>query len=306
MEMMRSISQLKQYIHRKKEQKLTIGFVPTMGYLHEGHMSLMEKATSQCDIVVLSIYVNPLQFGPNEDFDEYPRDMERDMQIARNMNVDVVFSPTTEEIYPNKIYTTVSVSNLTSRLCGASRPGHFDGVSTVVMKLLNIVEPHKAYFGQKDAQQVAVIKQMVTDLNMNVEIVPCPIIREKDGLALSSRNVYLDKAEREQAIKLFESLEQSERWIEEQNVTSFELEQLLYEHISSAHLANIDYIEVLSFPDMQPIENNIPISQLLSNHQVIIALAVKFGTTRLIDNRIYTGSLNTEKREPELGGMIYV
>ncbi|NDI34389.1 pantoate--beta-alanine ligase [Chengkuizengella sediminis] len=306
MEVMSTILQLKQFIYHKKEQKQTIGFVPTMGYLHEGHKSLMQKAKSECDIVILSIFVNPLQFGPNEDFEVYPRDINRDLQIAKDVNVDVVFSPSVEEMYPSEVYTKVSVSNLTSRLCGASRPGHFDGVSTVVMKLLNIVEPDKAYFGQKDAQQVAVIEQMVFDLNMNVEIVPCPIVREKDGLALSSRNVYLNDDERVQAIKLFEALDQSELWIDEKNVTIEELERHLYDHITSAPLAMIDYIEILSYPDLQPIEGNDSVSQLLAEKEIIIALAVKFGKTRLIDNRIYSNNTMNVKRQPDLGGIVYV
>ncbi|MFS1512382.1 pantoate--beta-alanine ligase [Chengkuizengella sp. SCS-71B] len=303
MEVLSTILQLKQFIYHKKEQKQTIGFVPTMGYLHKGHESLMQKAKLECDIVILSIFVNPLQFGPNEDYEVYPRDIDRDLQIAKEMNVDVVFSPSVEEMYPSEVYTKVSVSNLTSRLCGASRPGHFDGVSTVVMKLFNIVEPDKAFFGQKDAQQVAVIKQMVSDLNMNVEIVACPIIREEDGLALSSRNVYLNNNEREQAIKLFEALEHSERWIDE-NVTIEELKRQLYDHIASAPLAKIEYIEILSYPDLQSLEGNV--TQLLVNKEIIIALAVKFGKTRLIDNRIYTGNTINVKREPDLGGIVYV
>ncbi|NBI30506.1 pantoate--beta-alanine ligase [Chengkuizengella marina] len=306
MEVMNTISQLKQFIYHNKEQKQSIGFVPTMGYLHEGHRSLMQKAKSECDIVVLSIFVNPLQFGPNEDFEVYPRDTERDLQIAQDMNIDVVFLPTVKEMYPSEVNTKVSVSNLTSRLCGASRPGHFDGVSTVVMKLLNIVEPDKAFFGQKDAQQVAVITQMVFDLNMNVEIVPCPIIREKDGLALSSRNVYLNDEERVQAIRLFEALELSERWIGEMNVTTEVLQKHLYAHISSAPLAKIDYIEILSYPDLQPIEKTNTVTQILADKEIIVALAVKFGKTRLIDNRIYTNNTIKVKKQPDLGGIVYV
>jgi pantoate--beta-alanine ligase len=246
-------------------------------------MSLIKAAREQCSIIVLSIFVNPLQFGPNEDFDRYPRDTEKDLRLAEEAGVDVVFLPQTEEMYPRRTKTTVAVSDVTSRLCGASRPGHFDGVATVVTKLFNIVKPDQAFFGLKDAQQVAVIQQMVFDLNMDVEIVPCPILRESDGLAMSSRNVFLQPEERKQALVLSQALKLAEAWISQHpsfNVS--ELRKLVTEHIQTAPLADIDYVEVLSYPSLEPIVE-------MGNadaDKLIIALAVKFGKTRLIDNII--------------------
>lgn len=181
---------------REKLDGKSVGLVPTMGYLHEGHLSLVEAAKQECDVVVMSIFVNPLQFGPEEDFDRYPRDLERDQRLAREHGVDILFVPQAEEMYPKKPAATVKVTGITEVLCGKSRPGHFDGVATVVMKLFQLVRPRRAYFGQKDAQQVAVIHRMAEDLNVPVEIVACPIVREKDGLAMSSRNVYLTEEER--------------------------------------------------------------------------------------------------------------
>lgn len=261
---------------------IRIGFVPTMGFLHKGHASLLETARQQCDMVILSIFVNPLQFGPNEDFDRYPRDEEGDLAVARAAGTDIVFFPSVAEMYPQATKTTVSVSQVTERLCGASRPGHFDGVAIVVTKLFNIVQPDAAYFGLKDAQQVAVITQMVNDLNMPVEIVPCPILRESDGLAMSSRNVYLQPEERKQALVLSSSLKLAEELVHEQHgeLKPDTLIEIIQNHIQKAPLAVIDYVEVLAYPSLEPI------SQLTDTDQIIIALAVKFGKTRLIDNRI--------------------
>jgi pantoate--beta-alanine ligase len=282
MEVIHSIADLRSLIrdYRRKHDQ-TVGFVPTMGYLHEGHASLLRKAREQSGLVVLSIFVNPLQFGPGEDFERYPRNTERDLQLAEAAGVDLVFMPTVSEMYPTPTRTTVSVTGLTSRLCGASRPGHFDGVATVVSKLFHIVQPDKAFFGLKDAQQVAVIEQMVQDLNLGIEIVPCPILRETDGLAMSSRNVYLSEEERKQALVLSESLKQAKAFVESHtNFTPHELESLVSRHITTAPVAVIDYVEVLAYPSLEPFEN--------SHHtdSIIIALAVKFGKTRLIDNLI--------------------
>lgn len=287
MEVVYGITELREKLkaHRSARQHRVIGLIPTMGFLHEGHASLMKKAREQCDIVVLSIFVNQLQFGPNEDFERYPRDPERDIQLAEASGVDLVFIPQKEEMYPRPIKTTVSVSGLTERLCGASRPGHFDGVATVVSKLFHIVQPDKAYFGLKDAQQIAVIQQMVNDLNIDVEIVPCPTLREPDGLAMSSRNVFLNADERKQALVISQALSQAESFI--QNNSSFSasyLEKLVRDHIQSAPLAVIDYVEVLEYPSLEPltiIDRKGPIS-------FIIAAAVKFGKTRLIDNLLIT------------------
>jgi pantoate--beta-alanine ligase len=280
----RSIHELRNYLSQQRNQhNLTVGLVPTMGYLHEGHVSLIKRAKETCQMVVLSIFVNPIQFGPNEDFDKYPRDEVRDLQTADNAGVDVVFMPTVEEMYPTPSKTRVTVSELTTRLCGASRPGHFDGVTTVVSKLFHIVQPDQAFFGLKDAQQAAVIEQMVMDLNMPVQIVPCPILREPDGLALSSRNVYLNEDERKQALVLSQSLTAAKQLIANgQAVRADELAAYLRQHIQQSPLAQIDYVEILSYPRLEPINK----LQIIDDGQIIIALAVKFGNTRLIDNII--------------------
>ncbi|MGG1550520.1 pantoate--beta-alanine ligase [Paenibacillus ferrarius] len=265
----------------RRSSEQTVGFVPTMGYLHEGHASLLKKARAQSGLVVLSIFVNPLQFGPNEDFERYPRNPERDLAVAEAAGADLVFMPSVEEMYPQPIRTTVSVSGVTERLCGASRPGHFDGVATVVSKLLHIVQPDQAFFGMKDAQQVAVIEQMVQDLNLDVEIVRCPTLREEDGLAMSSRNVYLSQDEREQALVLSQALNKAEAYIAKQAIiSSKELVDLVSSHIRTAPLADIDYVEALTYPTLQPFETS-PLSDT-----IVIAVAVKFGKTRLIDNLI--------------------
>ncbi|NOU62981.1 pantoate--beta-alanine ligase [Paenibacillus sp. LMG 31461] len=284
MEVVQTIADLRARVkaYRRKNDQ-SVGFVPTMGFLHDGHASLLQKARSQSGLVVLSIFVNPLQFGPGEDFERYPRNAEKDLAVAEAAGVDIVFMPSVDEMYPTPTRTTVSVSEVTTRLCGASRPGHFDGVATVVSKLFHIVQPDQAFFGLKDAQQVAVIEQMVLDLNLPVEIVPCPTLRENDGLAMSSRNVYLSPEERQQALVLSQSLQQAKAFIEGKSASSFtsqELEILVRDHIQTAPLAVIDYAEVLSYPTLEPFEHSHSITTL------IIALAVKFGKTRLIDNLI--------------------
>jgi pantoate--beta-alanine ligase len=253
-----------------------------MGFLHQGHASLIETARGQCDFVILSIFVNPLQFGPNEDFERYPRNEERDLAVAKAAGADIVFFPSVREMYPEQTKTIVSVSQVTDRLCGASRPGHFDGVATVVTKLFNIVQPDAAYFGLKDAQQVAVITQMVNDLNVPVEIVPCPTLREEDGLAMSSRNVYLQPEERKQALVLSSALKLAEALIRGENKETDVkiIMDSVHSHIRQAPLASIDYAELLAYPSLEPITN------LKEAGSIIIALAVKFGKTRLIDNVI--------------------
>ncbi|MBG9569037.1 pantoate--beta-alanine ligase [Brevibacillus agri] len=279
MQQISTIEELRVQIKAARLQGKTIGFVPTMGFLHEGHLSLVKAAREKCDLVVMSIFVNPLQFGPNEDFERYPRDIERDSQMAAGAGVDLLFTPSVEEMYPRPILTTVSVANVTTPLCGASRPGHFDGVSTVVLKLFSIVQPDYAFFGQKDAQQVAVVTQMVNDLSVPVEVIPCPIVREADGLAMSSRNVYLSAEEREQALVLSQSLRQAAAWLEE----GLPLEQIkarIRQMIADKPLAEIDYVEILRYPDLQPVETELP------GQAIIVALAVRFGKTRLIDNLI--------------------
>lgn len=267
---------------RAERHTVKIGFVPTMGYLHKGHASLLETARKQCDVVVLSIFVNPLQFGPNEDFERYPRDEQRDLALAREAGADIVFFPSLEEMYPRPTKTIVSVSDVTDRLCGASRPGHFDGVATVVTKLFNIVQPDFAFFGMKDAQQVAVIQQMTDDLNIPVEIIPCPTLREEDGLAMSSRNVYLQPEERKQALVLSSALRLAEEMVRESKgaMKAAQLQDAVKRHISEAPLAQIDYADVLAYPSLQPV------TELNDVSAVIVALAVKLGKTRLIDNAI--------------------
>lgn len=302
MKVIAQVDELRAEIRRARQQfreahagkEAIVGFVPTMGYLHEGHESLIERARAQCDIVVLSIYVNPLQFGPSEDLATYPRDLERDTAVAQERGVDIVFAPTDAEMYPGgsdaeipvpKI--RVVVNELSDVLCGASRPGHFDGVATVVLKLLNIVQPDRAYFGMKDAQQLAVIKQMVADFNMAVEIIACETLREADGLAMSSRNVYLSEEERKQAIVLYEALNLAEQLIEERvDVTVAELVAAMHDHIHQALLAVIDYVSILSYPRLEAFDDNEQIAHIRRQNELIIALAVKFGKTRLIDNRI--------------------
>lgn len=289
MKVFTTIRELREHLNSRRQQRgasgeqPTIGFFPTLGYMHEGHASLIRRAREECDVVVISIFVNPLQFGPNEDFDRYPRDMDRDLAIAEKAGVDVAFVPSVAEMYPTPIRTTVTVSEVTASLCGASRPGHFDGVATVVSKLLNIVQPNKAYFGMKDAQQVAVIQQMVNDLNINVDIVPCPTLRESDGLAMSSRNVYLSPEERQQAVVLSQSLALAEQlWHNQERLNAGQLLESVIDRLKSAPLAVIDYAELVTFPNLQPVDPASERSDL--DQPLLVALAVKFGKTRLIDN----------------------
>jgi pantoate--beta-alanine ligase len=283
----RTIAQLRQELSHYRRavgpDKATVGFVPTMGYLHEGHAALLRKSVSDNGLTVVSIFVNPLQFGPHEDLDKYPRDELRDRGIAADAGVDIVFIPEVKEMYPQNNVTIVKVEELTNHLCGLSRPGHFDGVSTVVTKLFNIVQPDRAYFGLKDAQQIAVITRMVKDLNMPVEIVACSTEREADGLARSSRNVYLSPEEREQALVLSRSLSQVTNWVE-MGLSASQVMARLSEEISKEPLADIDYVDVLSYPDLLLLPDQIPLRRI--EDTVLIALAVRFGKTRLIDNRI--------------------
>jgi pantoate--beta-alanine ligase len=264
-------------IYRENKNK-SIGLVPTMGYLHQGHISLVEKAKKEADLVVVSIFVNPLQFGENEDFSTYPRDLDRDAALAEQAGVDYLFIPDVEEMYPQPTQTNVTVKNITEVMCGRSRPGHFDGVATVVSKLFNIIQPDYAYFGQKDAQQIAVIEQMVSDLNSPVQIRPCPTLREEDGLAMSSRNVYLSSEEREQAVILYQTLQSSVQNIQQGERDAQYLRSEMASQISTASLAKVDYIEIRQFPSLA--------YQDKIEGKVILALAVKFGNTRLIDNMI--------------------
>jgi pantoate--beta-alanine ligase len=276
-----TIQEIRNFVREQRAKGHTIGYVPSMGYLHEGHLSLIRAAKEQCDIAVMSIFVNPLQFGPNEDYDRYPRDLERDAKMAKEAECDILFAPDVDEMYPRgggKVLTHVDVEEVTEQLCGASRPGHFRGVATVVTKLFNIVQPDKAFFGLKDAQQVAVIQTMVDDLNIPVEIVPCPTVREADGLAMSSRNVYLSQTERQQALVLYRSLKEAERLVAEGERDVPRLKQIVREMIEEQPLADIDYVEIVNFRDLSPI---VKIEQ-----PALLALAVRFGKTRLIDNTV--------------------
>jgi pantoate--beta-alanine ligase len=273
-----AVKEMQAEVLNQKAQGKSIGFVPTMGFLHEGHLSLIKKAREENDLVVLSIFVNPLQFGPNEDFATYPRDFERDRALAESEGVDFLFYPSVEEMYPNSSSVTLVVQKRTDVLCGKSRPGHFDGVATVLAKLFHIVQPTRAYFGKKDAQQVAVVEGLITDLNFPVELVPVDIVREADGLAKSSRNVNLLPEDRKQAVVLHKSLLQAKKVMEEGERNPSTLISLIKEMITSESSGRIDYIEILSYPQLLPLER--------LEGKFIIALAVHFTNVRLIDNFI--------------------
>ena len=254
----------------------TIGLVPTMGAFHEGHLSLMRGARADNDLVVTSIFVNPTQFGPREDFDAYPRDLESDSKLASEVGVDVIFAPSVKDMYPYGYATFVSVERITEKMCGASRPGHFRGVATIVSKLFNIIQPHRAYFGQKDAQQCVVIKRMTEDLNFDIEIVVMPTVREKDGLAMSSRNKYLNAQERQSALVLSKSLFMSQDLIKSGQTNAIEVLQKIKQIIEAEPLARIDYVSIVDGETLEDVEE--------MKENTLIALAVYIGKTRLIDN----------------------
>lgn len=276
MELLKTISETRQFVASQKEEKRSIGLVPTMGYLHQGHLSLIHTAREQNDTVVVSIFVNPTQFGPQEDLDRYPRDLEKDCRLCTQAGVDAIFMPTANEMYPGRFLTWVQVQELTEVLCGASRPGHFRGVTTVVNKLFNIIQPDRAYFGLKDFQQAVVIKQMVQDLNIPVKIVAVPTVREADGLATSSRNEYLTPQERARATVLYRSLQIGRQLIEagERNVHS--VREAMVKEIERQPNTRIDYIAICDPSTL------VPVDQI--KNQVLLALAVWIGNTRLIDN----------------------
>ncbi|WP_448592209.1 pantoate--beta-alanine ligase [Thermoflexus hugenholtzii] len=254
----------------------TWGFVPTMGYLHEGHLSLVRRARAENDRVAVSIFVNPTQFGPHEDYARYPRDLERDLRLLEPLGVDLVFVPSVEEMYPPGFQTWVIVEEVSRPLEGASRPGHFRGVATVVAKLFNILQPDRAYFGQKDAQQTVVIRRMVQDLNIPVEIVICPTVREPDGLAMSSRNTYLSPEERRAATVLFRALQAAKARYEAGERDAERLREAMREVIRAEPLARIDYVSVAHPETLQELEQ--------VEGPALLSLAVYIGTTRLIDN----------------------
>ena len=276
LQLVTDIASLKGIIEEKKQKGLSIGFVPTMGFLHEGHLSLMRKAREENDFMVISIFVNPLQFGEGEDYEEYPRDLERDTALAESTGCDLVFSPTVREMYPPGYATFVQVEKLTEGLCGASRPGHFLGVTTVVAKLFNLVRPDRAYFGQKDAQQALVLIKMVEDLNMNLKIIVLPTVREPDGLAMSSRNKYLTNEQRKEAVVLYKSLRLAEALIRKGEREAEIIKENIFKTISQAEQAQVDYIEIVDTKQLRSVSR--------VNGRCLIAVAVKFGQTRLIDN----------------------
>ncbi|WP_457622302.1 pantoate--beta-alanine ligase [Persephonella sp.] len=275
--LVRDISEMKSIVKDLKRKGKTIGFVPTMGYLHEGHVSLIRSSKKDNDITVVSIFVNPLQFGENEDLDRYPRDLKKDQGICEKEGVDYLFYPSYKDMYPEGFSTYVTVEGITDKLCGAFRPGHFRGVTTVVMKLFNIVKPDRAYFGLKDYQQFKVIQKMVRDLNMDVQVIGCPIVREKDGLAMSSRNKYLSDKEREAAVNISRSLFEAKRLFESGVTDAERLKERIIEIImSSPEVREIQYVELVDPENLESKEK--------AEKGDIIAIAVFIGNARLIDN----------------------
>ncbi len=276
MKIIRSVAEMQAEAEALRRVGQSIGFVPTMGYLHEGHLSLLRIARRRADVTVMSIFVNPTQFGPNEDLERYPRNFERDEKLAEEEGCDILFYPTPEEMYPQPYRTYVTVEDITKVLCGKSRPIHFRGVTTIVAKLFNIVKPDFAVFGQKDAQQAIVIKQMVRDLNFDLEILTGPIVREPDGLAMSSRNMYLSAEERRDALKLYQSLMKAKNLIENGERDAERIKKNIEHILQQGKSAKIDYIEIVDTTNLKPVEK--------IHGEVLIALAVFVGKTRLIDN----------------------
>lgn len=279
MNTVKTIEEVRHQVKVWKKEGRSIALVPTMGFLHEGHASLIKRASKENEKVVVSIFVNPIQFGPSEDLASYPRDLAKDKILCEGAGADLIFTPEPSEMYPKDAPTNVSVQELAAGLCGAKRPGHFDGVCTVVSKLLNIVPADKAYFGEKDAQQLAIIKKMVRDLNFDVEIIGCPIVREEDGLAKSSRNTYLSSKERQAALILNKSLTKGKEVLSSGEKSTELLKKVIKNELETEVLAKIDYIEVVDCSTLNAIE-------LVSN-PVLVAIAVFIGKTRLIDNFIW-------------------
>lgn len=280
MKVSETIGNLRSILAVERRAGMRVGFVPTMGYLHEGHLSLVDIARKNADIIVMSIYVNPLQFGPSEDFSRYPRDPQRDFELAKNRGVHVLFIPPDDEMYPEENLTFVDVERLTEGLCGASRPGHFRGVMTVVAKLLNIVDPDVAVFGRKDAQQALAIRKMVRDLNFPCEVVIGPTVREEDGLAMSSRNRYLSSGERKEALLIHEALLKARTAVEEGERDPGKIEKLMLDTLGRSELIAVDYVELTDTEYCHSIER--------IEGEILIAVAAVVGTTRLIDNEILT------------------
>lgn len=278
MKVITTIKDMQQEMKKEKQLGRSIGFVPTMGYLHEGHATLLGAARTENEVVALSIFVNPTQFGPNEDFDTYPRDFERDERVAKEANVDYLFYPSVEEMYKSSRSVAITVTDRVDVLCGQKRPGHFDGVATVLTKLFHIVTPDRAYFGKKDAQQVAVVDGLIEDFNFPVELRAVDTVREVDGLAKSSRNVYLTDKEREEAPVLFKSLQSALQLLESGEKHVEIIKQAIRKEIEQYTSGKVDYIEVYTYPELKTIKQ--------AAGKIIIALAVQFSKARLIDNVI--------------------
>lgn len=279
MKIIRSVQEMQHTSSAIIRQNKQIGFVATMGFLHEGHLSLMKQAKIDNDIVVASIFVNPLQFGPNEDFEQYPRDEAHDTRLAEEAGVDILFIPSQKEMYPKKMMISMDVGVRSDALCGRSRPGHFAGVATVVTKLFHIIQPQKAYFGMKDAQQVAIIDALIHDLNMPIQLIGLPIVREADGLSKSSRNVHLDSDERAEAAGLYKAIKTGQQMVVDGEKNPAIIVKEVAHILQRETNGTIDYVELLSFPDLQEIP--------VINQQAILATAVKFKHARLIDNIIF-------------------
>jgi pantoate--beta-alanine ligase len=284
MKIIETVKEMQEFSESLRNQGKKIAFVPTMGYFHEGHLNLMREGRKRGDCVVVSIYVNPTQFGPNEDFSRYPRDFERDRNLAEGVGVDVIFYPSNEEMYPEHYQTYITVEGVAENLCGLSRPGHFRGVATVCAKLFNMVKPHVTIFGQKDFQQLAVIKRMVRDLNMDLEVVGMPTTRETDGLAMSSRNIYLSNEERASALSLSRSLKMAKASYDEGERDAKKIVAAACAFIEGHPHAMIDYAKICDIRTMQDVDR--------LNGPCVMALAVKVGKTRLIDNYVFGESLD--------------
>ncbi len=280
MKIVKTVDEVRAQVKEWRKEGLSVGLVPTMGYLHEGHQSLIKKSVEQNDRTVVSVFVNPMQFGPTEDLESYPRDLEADARLVESTGGDLIFNPEPEEMYKDGFCSFVNMTGLPDALCGLTRPVHFKGVCTVVNKLFNIVKPDRAYFGEKDAQQLAIIMRMVKDLNMDIEIVGCPIIREADGLAKSSRNIYLTPEERKAAVILSKSVALGKKMVAEGEKDAKKIVTAMKELINSEPLATIDYVEMVDMDTMKAIDE-------VRGH-VLCAMAVKFGKARLIDNFIET------------------
>ncbi|MBQ3199694.1 MAG: pantoate--beta-alanine ligase [Firmicutes bacterium] len=281
MELIKTVAEMAALGHGWRAANKKVGIVPTMGYLHEGHLELAKTSVANNEITVMTIFVNPIQFGPNEDLDCYPRDLAGDLAKAESVGVDYVFAPQPADMYPKTYSCSIDITGVSETLCGQSRPGHFQGVCAVITKLFNLVQPTNAYFGQKDGQQLAVIKHLAADFNMPVKINGVPIVREADGLAKSSRNVYLDEECRKQALVLSQSLQVAKRLYDEGQRDASMIKAAVRAHIETAPLAEIEYVEIVDALTMQPVGK--------LEDEVMLALAVRFKTTRLIDNILLGG-----------------